>query len=177
MDVFLGPREVEPEQLTLELAAYASKYSFAETISSAGFLWNVICERIARIGKWESARDKRFHITSWSDAVSESMFADYDLDKDGPYALAGHCEAETRARLGAAGYTVTTVHTACRNPSLPFPIIVACVEIPGSPQLYYPLEFTPMYAGVPTKIDGELPDGRKLRLGGVYGQVSKLIRS
>jgi hypothetical protein len=103
---------------------------------------------VEHIGSLETALQKKSHVNSWTDAIAGALFARFDVKTQGStYALAGHCATETKARLAAAGCSGFDVSTACRDEGLPLPIVVACVAVPDAPQVYFPLEFTPMYSG------------------------------
>lgn len=110
----------------------------------------------------EDAAAKATHVSSWTEAVSDAIFHQFGIKSAGStYALAGHCAAETQARLEAAGCAGYDVSTTCRDASMPYPVMMACIAVTDSPQLYYPLEFTPQYSGVPIQVDSLLPNGRR----------------
>jgi hypothetical protein len=145
--------------------------SAIDALSTGRLDWRVLCERLEQIGRFEATPDKNAHVTSWTEAVSDALLVQFGLkDAGSTYALAGHCAAETKARLAAAGCAGYEVNIACRDELLPYPIVVACIAVPDAPQVYFPLEFTPQYSGVPTRVDSVLPNGRVLRLGGVFQQ-------
>ena len=118
-----------------------------DALATGNLTWRVVSERVEHIGSldWQ----KKDHVNSWTEAIAGALFARFDVKTKGStYALAGHCATETKARLAAAGCSGFDVSTACRDEGLPLPIVVACVAVPDAPQVYFPLEFTPMYSGV-----------------------------
>ncbi len=95
----------------------------------------------------------------WDEAIGEAFLSYHGLGDAGScYALHGPDAERIQAATGARA-----VHTACRDPAMPYPIIVGCAMPPGDPRVYYSYEFTPQYSGVPAAIGDALP----LPLGGV----------
>lgn len=68
------------------------------------------------------------------------------------------CEEWTKEQTSAV-----SVHVACKQVDLPFPVIVGCVAPKGDPRQFHCYEFTPLYSGCPAVI----ADSPGMKLGGV----------
>lgn len=95
-------------------------------------------------------------VHSWSRAVGEYFllpFKEIAADSDGlltqyAYALADAGDAAESRAAAAAG--VTKVLTCCKDPDMPFPIIVGSQAVPDDERRFIAYEFTPQYTGVPS---------------------------
>ena len=188
---FLG-EYVPPEELTgARAVASVETKSYGHAIVHAGFTKELVSnfakERAQKWANWGKngvsrlvawltndpdfeANFVRFH--SWARSVGAGFLLPFGMDVEGDgeearvhlqvaYSMAG-TDSEKRANEASG---VTEVLTACRDPSMPYPIIVGAVTVPEDNQQFVPYEFTPQYSGVPTLLTtpaaGEQEDGLK----------------
>jgi hypothetical protein len=112
-------------------------------------------------GDWARDKDTQ-HVRAWSDAVGKGFLTAHGLNvQSAAYSI--HTSKEAQERALDSG--VEKVFTACREPSMPYPIVVGCVmpsEVKGN-MAYESYEFTPEYSGVPAILHHTNP----IKLGGV----------
>ena len=100
----------------------------------------------------------RVKIRAWSDAVGDCFLASHGLaDHGAAFAVSGEPAARARRETGAC---LCYEWPGALGDAAPFPVAVGAVQPKGDPLHSHPLEFTPMYCGVPTPLD--LGEGRSL---------------
>jgi hypothetical protein len=157
---FLGPY-LSPAEITPENSAKFDELSYAQVVSDASMLTDLLKGLVKSVASGDWLRDKDTQrVRAWSDTVGKAFLAKHGLgDPSTSYAIATSPSAVARAK--ATG--VKEVFTACRQPSMPYPISVGCVMPSDDARVYQSFEFTPEYCGVPTTI----ADTKPIKLGGV----------
>jgi hypothetical protein len=157
---FLGPY-LPPSEITPENSAIFDELAYAQVVSDATIITELLKGVVRGVAAGDFLRDKDTQrVRAWSDAVSKAFLAKHGLDDPSTsYSIATSPSAIARAK--ATG--VKEVFTACRHPSMPYPISVGCVMPEDDARVYQSFEFTPEYSGVPST----LGDTKPIKLGGV----------
>ncbi|KAG2482946.1 hypothetical protein HYH03_018171 [Edaphochlamys debaryana] len=94
----------------------------------------------------------------WSDAMAWSFLAPFGLGEvDGSTTGAAGTQGGVETRLAARGAAVGRGTAYLARPEMPYLVVSQVVMLPKDPQRYYPLEWTPMYSGVPVHFPGTSP--------------------
>lgn len=71
-------------------------------------------------------------IRAWSECVGKAFLKPFDLfDFDSTYCISGkeqHTKQQSHAKV---------VHTACRDPGMPFPIVIGTIAAVGDPRQFH----------------------------------------
>jgi len=68
-------------------------------------------------------------VHAWSECVGKAFLRPFDLDEiDSTYCISG------REHLTKKHSRTKYVNTACREPGMPFPIVVGCIHVAGDPR-------------------------------------------
>lgn len=157
---FLG-QYLAPEQCTLESLKSLDHDSYAHVVSDGESIRSFLTGSIGT--------------GSWAEVIGEAIME--------PYGLSDKRSSCTAARTKGMVHTDTTSQacgngikmlTAMTRPNMPFPILTAAVVIDDAP-MSYPIEFTPLYLGVPAMLSETNPP-----LGGYvepFGLNSSIIKA
>lgn len=150
--VFLG-HYLPPSKLDLgALAAGNGPGSYGRAIQRASIVGKALGNAFANV----LTADTDTKVGAWSVAVAEDFLAPFGVgNKESSVTALG-----TRAGVGqvlAKQHPDLPFMTACATPDKPFPIILGSVLAPESPTKYAPIEFTPLYGGVPAVMNGTDP--------------------
>lgn len=165
---FLGSF-VPPENLTPDAAKNAGNEegTYAKAVSDASFMKELMLGIIKDLLYLHETLGNRIFkdtnkVRAWSDAVGTGFLRPFGID-DEACCFAMHGD-EDRVMRGATG--ISKVATACADPGMPFPIVVGSIAPKNDPKGFHPVEFTPLYSGVPASIP-DAGEGGKQLLGGV----------
>ena len=169
-ETFLGDY-IEPQELSRELAVKqaTTEGCYAKAIADSNFMSDFVKNLVADWFSMDFFREKdQNKVRAWSEAVGKGFLDPYALGAfNAAYCLKGR-EASTQEQTDAP-----LVNTACRDPSMPFPILVGCIAAKGDERQFHCYEFTPLYSGCPAKIE----DAAGKKFGGVliepFGANSK----
>jgi len=93
-------------------------------------------------------KDQPKKIRAWSNTAGKEFLEPFGLgESNSAYCISGR-EQMTK-KLSNAKY----VYTACREPDMPFPILVGCIAAKGDDRKFHCFEFTPLYSGCPAVIE------------------------
>ena len=159
-EAFLGDY-ISPQELTPAVAKQEgqSHGSYAKAIVDSNFLKDALVDAVEDLYSldWMWGKDN-VKAQAWSQAVGKSFLEPFDLDGlDSSYCMHGQ-EKATRSAMPAA-----TIHAACSDASMPFPIVVGCIAPKTDRRRFHCFEFTPLYSGCPSVVHDD--SGRKI--GGV----------
>tara|TARA_B100000609_G_scaffold54075_1_gene42103 strand:+ start:29 stop:1522 length:1494 start_codon:yes stop_codon:yes gene_type:complete len=157
---FFGP-ERAPAELELARCREDARQDggAAKVLADANFLRQFFLETAKDALAMDFLRGKdRVKIRAWSDAVGDCFLAAHGLgDHGAAFAVRGEPAARARRETGAE---LCYEWPGSLGDTAPFPVAVGAVQPKGDPLHSHPLEFTPMYCGVPTPLD--LGEGRSL---------------
>jgi len=135
---------IPPESLTLDAATSLKMGSYGSAIEKATILADFLSSGVV-----EAVDPDESRVRGWSDAVSEVFLEPYGVGNQGSSVTALGTRGRVHERI-AATYPGLTFATATATPDRPYPIILGALFREESEQRFFPFEFTPLYAGVPS---------------------------
>lgn len=152
LEEFLGPY-VPPDKLTPHAAKHVGHHgkSFAAALAQAEQVKTTVESVAANLltHGWDANKAR-----GWTRGVAAAFLAPFSL---------GDVSASTTCALGTRDDVIDDIYekvafadvlgvVAAQSHKLPYPIMTQCVLQASDPRLYFPAEWTPMYAGVPVPV-------------------------